>query len=102
MALAANSRRETPTPPSVRFPVQPRMLPPMKVARWLHLSLDELRASLPALWAEGFPKPCSVTGNYDLRAIEVWQDRRSGLAGASAVSAQTSADIAKARLATLG
>jgi len=86
---------------SVRFPVQPRLVPPAKAARYLHLTLPEFLELLPALHQQGFPKACAITGNYDMVAIDAWQDKRSGLAGGAA-SAQTSADIAKARLATLG
>lgn len=66
---------------ALRFPVEPRLLPPVKVARWLHLSLEEFRAALPALRREGFPAPCPVTGHFDRVALDAWQDRRSGLAG---------------------
>lgn len=86
---------------SVRFPVQPRLVPPMKAARYLHLTLAEFVELLPALQMQGFPKACAITGNYDMVAIDAWQDKRSGLAGSSAPS-QSSAEIAKARLATLG
>ncbi|MER8437165.1 hypothetical protein NKH36_24245 [Mesorhizobium sp. M1312] len=55
----------------------------------------------PALQMQGFPKACPITGNYDVVAIDAWQDRRSGLAGAGS-GAQSSAEIAKARLASLG
>ncbi|TPM41583.1 hypothetical protein [Mesorhizobium sp. B2-3-4] len=90
-----------PQPSSVRFPVQPRLVPPIKAARYLHLTLAEFAEKLSALQMQGFPKACPITGNYDLVAIDAWQDKRSGLAG-GAPSAQSSADIAKARLATLG
>lgn len=90
-----------PQPSSVRFPVQPRLVPPAKAARYLHLTLPEFLKLLPALQLQGFPKACPITGNYDMVAIDAWQDRRSGLAGTAAPS-QSSAEIAKARLATLG
>ncbi len=86
---------------SVRFPVQPRLVPPIKAARYLHLTLAEFSSLLPALQMQGFPKACPITGNYDLVAIDAWQDRRSGLAGGGS-GAQSSAEIAKARLASLG
>jgi hypothetical protein len=66
---------------SVRFRITPRLVPARSVARWLGLSLEKFLADLPALRMEGFPSACSVTGNFDLHAIEAWQDKRSGLAG---------------------
>ena len=89
-----------PRAPSIRFPVQPRMLPPSKVARWLFLSVDEFREALPALLKEGFPKACPVTGHYDMRALEAWQDKRSGLAGALPV--EDRASVMRERIAKLG
>lgn len=88
-------------PSSVRFPVQPRLVPAAKVARWLHLTADEFREALPALRNAGFPKPCPITGHYDLLALEAWQDRRSGLATHSTRSADTDALIME-RLQNLG
>lgn len=32
--------------------------------------------------ARGFPGPDATTGNFDLKAVEAWQDRCSGLSGA--------------------
>ncbi|RVD05762.1 MAG: hypothetical protein EOS73_16205 [Mesorhizobium sp.] len=90
-----------PQPSSVRFPVQPRLVPAIKAARYLHLTLPEFMELLPALQHQGFPRACPITGNYDLVAIDAWQDKRSGLAG-SGSGAQSSAEIARARLATLG
>lgn len=86
--------------PSVRFPVKPRLIPAAKVARWLHLSLDEFRQLLPALRMEGFPPACPVTGHYDLIAIEAWQDKRSGLSGGLPVEDRTA--VMRARIASLG
>lgn len=73
----------------------------MKAARYLHLTLPEFRELLPALQMQGFPKACPITGNYDMVAIDAWQDLRSGLA-AGGSNAQSSVDIAMARLAALG
>lgn len=89
-----------PHAPSVRFPVRPRLLPPAKVARWLHLTLEEFRQLLPALRKEGFPAACPVTGHYDLLALEAWQDRRSGLSGGEPI--EDRAAVMRARIAELG
>lgn len=86
---------------SVRFPVQPRLLPEAKAARWLHLTVPQFRQAMPALRRQGFPLPCSITGHYDLIAMQAWQDRRSGINNASPSAAEEKAAM-KARLATLG
>lgn len=94
------SQTHAPQPSSVRFPVQPRLVPAVKAARWLHLTLEEFRIALPALRKEGFPAACPITGHYDLIALEAWQNRRSGIAGAA--DAEDHAAIMRARIAELG
>jgi hypothetical protein len=76
------------------------MLPPEKVARWLHLTLNEFRADLPALRLEGFPASCPVTGHYDRKALEAWQDRRSGLV--EGILTEDRAAVMLARIDALG
>jgi hypothetical protein len=76
------------------------MLPPTKVARWLFLSIDGFNEALPALLKEGFPKACPVTGHYDMRALEAWQDKRSGLVGGLPVEDRTA--VMRERIANLG
>ena len=68
-----------PTANSVRFRVEPRLVPACKAARRLHLTLAAFEAMLPALVNCGFPSPCPVIGHFDLKAIEVWLDRVAGL-----------------------
>lgn len=85
---------------SIRFPVKPRLIPAVKAARWLHLTMDEFRQLLPALRMEGFPAPCPITGHYDLIAIEAWQDKRSGLSGG--IPVEDHAAVMRARIASLG
>jgi hypothetical protein len=65
---------------AIRFAVDPRDVPPVKAARRLHLTLAEFEEMLPQLLARGFPRPDITTGMYDLKAIDAWQDARSGLA----------------------
>ncbi len=65
---------------SVRFRVDPRDVPPVKAARLLGMTLTEFEATLPRLRLRAFPAPDPDTGNYDLKAVEAWMDRRSGLA----------------------
>ncbi|MBS9720214.1 hypothetical protein JYU29_05870 [Tianweitania sp. BSSL-BM11] len=86
---------------SVRFTVQPRLVPALKAARFLHLSLLEFRDKLPALRKEGFPAPCPVTGHFDLVAMQTWQDRRSGLTG-SEPQLEDHAAVMRQRIADLG
>src|SRR5262245_9469433 len=64
---------------SIRFPVDPRDVPPEKAARKLHLTLVQFNELLPDLYARGFPRADPTTGMYDLKAIDAWQDARSGL-----------------------
>lgn len=70
----------TPQVGSVRFRVDPRDVPPVKAARILGLTLPAFDAALPRLRGRGFPAADPDTGNFDLKAIENWMDRRSGLA----------------------
>jgi hypothetical protein len=56
----------------IRFPVDPRDVPPEKAARRLHLTPAEFRTKLPSLLARGFPQPDPTTGMYDLAAIDQW------------------------------
>jgi hypothetical protein len=90
-------------PNSIRFPVDPRDVPPEKAARRLHLTLAEFNAKLPELLARGFPAADVTTGMYDLKAIDAWQDARSGLAPALTQTAapRNAADGFKERVARL-
>ena len=64
---------------SLRFRVDPRDVPAAKAARRLGLTAAEFGRVLPDLLARGFPSPDPTTGLYDLKAVEAWQDARSGL-----------------------
>lgn len=89
-----------PTPAQVRFVVQPRLVPPIKAARRLHLTLADFTAKLPALLRSGFPNACSITGHYDLVAIDEWLDQRRG-AGAKS-DALADEEYIRARIAEIG
>lgn len=94
-----------PTPNQIRFVVEPRLVPPTKAARRLHLTLAEFNLKREALYRAGFPQACSVTGHYDLVAIDAWLDRRSGVAGENAqdtVDGQDATAYMMARIAALG
>jgi hypothetical protein len=64
---------------SIRFKVEPRLVPPNKAARRLHLTLIEFQSKLPSLINHGFPYPCLITGYFDLIAIDHWLDGIAGL-----------------------
>lgn len=85
---------------SLRFRVDPRLVPAAKAARRLGLTREQFVAALPALLLEGFPRACTVTGNFDLHAIEVWQDQRSGLVHGQKIEDHEA--IMRARLEGLG
>lgn len=63
---------------SIRFPIDPRMVPPEKAARRLGVTMVVFREKLHDLEAAGFPKPDAVLGNYCLQAVDRWIDARSG------------------------
>jgi hypothetical protein len=88
---------KAPTPNQIRLAVEPRLVPAQKAARRLHLTEAEFREKLPELLRAGFPTACSITGHYDLKAIDGWLDRRAGI-GESA-SQGASADVIWGRLA---
>lgn len=64
---------------AIRFPVEPRDVPPEKAARRLHLSLPEFEIARARLERRGFPAPDPDTGMYDLKAIDAWMDARHHL-----------------------
>ena len=68
---------------AVRYRIDPRLVPPEKVARRLGVTFDRFRASVPDLERSGFPKPLSVLGNYCLQAVDNWIDSQSGLTTAT-------------------
>lgn len=86
---------------SIRFVVEPRLVPVAKAARRLHLTIAEFEAKRAALHRHGFPLPCPVVEHFDLVAIDAWLDKMSG------VRAETSpisdpASLVEARLAAIG
>jgi len=84
---------------SVRFPVEPRDVPTAKAARRLHLTEAEFREKLSALLTRGFPRADETTGMYDLKAIDEWMDKRSGLT--MSMGARDSREGFKERMARL-
>jgi hypothetical protein len=92
-----------PRPNSIRFPVDPRDVAPDKAARRMGLTLGAFNLVKDQLYARGFPQPDPTTGNYDLRAIDVWMDQRSGIAPAAALTgepaARNASDVFKDRMA---
>lgn len=86
---------------SVRFVVQPRLVPAAKAARRLHLSPTEFEAKRAALHRHGFPLPCPVVEHFDLVAIDAWLDRMSNV-GAETLPISDPASLVEARLAAIG
>ena len=75
---------------TIRFPIDPRLVPPVKVARRLGVTFAAFMERLPELERAGFPKPDPVLGNYCLEAVDGWIDRWAGLIREDdPVSAQT-------------
>jgi hypothetical protein len=67
------------------------------------LEFDRLRLEL---FARGFPQPDITTGLYDLKAIDAWQDARSGLTPdastlTEAAPLRNASDVFKERAARL-
>ncbi|WP_353640940.1 hypothetical protein [Mesorhizobium sp. WSM2239] len=85
---------------SIRYRVDPRLVPAAKAARRLGLPLDEFHEKLEKLMQLGLPAPCPVTGHFDLVAIDMWLDRRAGLATASTPADRAS--LMRERIARLG
>lgn len=90
-----------PSASSVRFRVEPRLVPAAKAARRLHLTPTEFDAKRAALHSHGFPMPCPVVEHFDLIAIDVWLDRMAGIAGADHMPFDPSGIVAE-RLASIG
>lgn len=82
-------------PGAIRFQVEPRDVPPVKAARRLHLTLEEFEERLVRLRARGFPAADPDTGNFDLKAIDDWMDRRSGLSTEPPAAKDAGADFNK-------
>jgi hypothetical protein len=87
---------------SPRFKVEPRDVPPAVAARLLGLTEERFLSCLPDLMARGFPAPDDTTGNYDLKAVNAWQDRRSGFGVAAAQAAKDAQTVVASRLGGLG
>ena len=87
---------------SIRFRIEPRDVPADRAARRLGLSPGDFDARLPDLIARGFPPADPTTGHFDLKAIDAWMDRRSGLAGAINPAAVTDPATVSARIARMG
>ena len=81
MSFPTENRR---VPPAMTmcFKIVPRDVPASAVSRPLGISEAHFANCLADLLARGFPGPGATTGNFDLKAVEAWQDRRSGLSGA--------------------
>ncbi len=90
----------TPRAPSIRMRVDPRNDPKHKAARRLGLSVADFEEVEIRLYARGFPRPDPDTCLFDLKAVEAWMDRRSGLT--TSFAARDAAIVARSRLEALG
>ena len=84
---------------SIRHRVDPRDVPAEKAARRLGLTLAAFEEVKDRLFARGFPRPDGDTGLFDLKAVEDWMDRRSGLT--STLAARDASTVVKARLESM-
>lgn len=96
---AANDNQ--PQGASIRFTVVPRLVPPAKAARRLHLTPAEFEAKRADLHRRGFPMPVPVVGHFDLLAIDAWLDRMSDMTTAEGPIGHTARLVAE-RLAAIG
>ncbi len=96
------TKRHAPSPNQIRFPVEPRLVPAQKAARRLHLTEAEFRDKLSNLLRAGFPSACSVTGHYDLKAIDAWLDARAGIGEYEGKPKRNVMDGLQERLALIG
>ena len=83
----------------MRFKVDPRDVSPEAAARRLGLSACDFAKRLPDLIARGFPSPDPTTDNFDLKAIDAWMDRRSGLGALAVPVARDASSVLEERLA---
>ncbi|MCJ2045592.1 hypothetical protein MKK58_13765 [Methylobacterium sp. J-078] len=65
-----------PTPPAVRFRVDPAYVPADKAARRMGLTLSQFTTCCPKLYARGFPAPDETTGMFDIEAMDRWRKRQ--------------------------
>jgi hypothetical protein len=86
---------------AMRFRVDPRDVPAALAARRLGLTRHEFEEELMQLIQRGFPNPDPTTGHFDLKAIEKWMDRRSGLDGTSQPTALDAAAVVGDRIADM-
>jgi len=84
----------------LRFRVDPRDVSREKAARRLGLAEAAFVEVQDRLFARGFPRPDPDTGMFDLRAVDAWMDRRSGLTSVSI--ARDASAVIRERLEALG
>jgi hypothetical protein len=83
--LYADGRRRMTAPfhlhqaSQVRIKLEPRLVPPEKIARRLGVTPSAFRELVADLESVGFPKPLPVVGNYSIEAVDRWIDERAGI-----------------------
>ncbi|TIR23970.1 MAG: hypothetical protein E5X34_13015 [Mesorhizobium sp.] len=82
---------------TIRFVIDPRMVPPEKIARRLGVTPAVFEAKRAELEGTGFPKPDRVLGNYCLEAVDKWIDAQVGLTRADDPASAQAAMLAAVR-----
>jgi len=75
-----------------RTDISPRIKPKSAVAKRLGICVATFDKRLPDLREQGFPLYDDLLGGYDMKAIDDWLDRRSGILGTSLRSADDALD----------
>lgn len=86
------------------FTPEPRGWTTFQVSTYLGISEASFRSQAAAYERAGFPKPNTITGRYDRRAIDRWLDEQSGLRDHSepTTSKAASSVVVDSFLAALG
>lgn len=63
-----------------------------EIAAKLGISMGTFNARRPQMEAEGFPGYDRLLGGYDVKAVDLWLDRRSNIAPASTSAADRALD----------
>ncbi len=71
----------------------PRGITAGEAAHLLGISESTFKTILPDLERAGFPKQDSLTGRRDKKAIDLWLDRRAGIASPLAVDQGDDGDL---------
>jgi hypothetical protein len=87
----------------MRFPIEPRDVPPEIAAERLGKTLEDFNSILANLLERGFPRADPDSGNFDLVAIDRWCDARHShlFDGNSAMQARDASTVVPERIARM-